>query len=290
MIDPWPKARHAKKRRLPRHLRAGLSALLLLAASLVVVSRLGAEATESLALDHIACLESRDLDCLMAGYSDQATLVVDAGRLEGTAAIREVLEILLRRTRRTRRNSRDRNRGVRGRTSPFELGRRDRRACLRLRGSTIVPSDGKIGLQTFFARVTPKIDGVAPHVETENLGSYPRNLVDFAGTALFFATDNEHGAALWRSDGTAEGTRIHQRHHPGPHQRRAGGLDRVQGTPLFFRVPELLLRLRWPLRAPLRPLAHRRNRRRNPSSQGTEDELRGEHGCCPRRRVLLRRR
>ena len=73
-----------------------------------------------------------------------------------------------------------------------------------------------------FVRVSPRRRCVAEAVESRLLlsaslvkdintveaFSNPGNLIDYNGLALFSATDVAHGAALWRSDGTAAGTSL----------------------------------------------------------------------------------
>ncbi len=65
--------------------------------------------------------------------------------------------------------------------------------------------------------------------------SYPRFLTDVAGTLLFVADDPAHGPALWRSDGTADGTILVKDFMPGSSgSNEATGNLRALGAKVFL--------------------------------------------------------
>jgi ELWxxDGT repeat protein len=65
-------------------------------------------------------------------------------------------------------------------------------------------------------------------------GSYPRHFTSASGTLFFAADDGTHGDELWRSDGTAAGTKLVSDVNPGPGGGFEGAaLTNVAGT-LFF--------------------------------------------------------
>src|SRR5438067_13780239 len=70
-------------------------------------------------------------------------------------------------------------------------------------------------------------------INTTTLGSNPEQVVDVGGMAFFVANDGVHGFELWKSDGTADGTRMVKDIVPGPGSSLAGGLTAVDRT-LFF--------------------------------------------------------
>ena len=65
--------------------------------------------------------------------------------------------------------------------------------------------------------------------------SAPYNLANLGGTLYFNATDPAHGAELWRSDGTAAGTRLVRDIDPGAGSSHPFYLTAVGGT-LFFQA------------------------------------------------------
>src|SRR5204863_9465322 len=63
--------------------------------------------------------------------------------------------------------------------------------------------------------------------------SQPRSFAAVGNATYFVATDNVHGAELWRTDGTASGTQLVQDLNPGNSSAAPNNLINVNGT-LFF--------------------------------------------------------
>lgn len=66
-------------------------------------------------------------------------------------------------------------------------------------------------------------------------GAYPRELLAHGDGIYFNATDPDHGAELWHSDGTKEGTRLAADVEPGSRSSRPA-LFTVAGPKLFFKA------------------------------------------------------
>ena len=81
------------------------------------------------------------------------------------------------------------------------------------------------------------LPSLTPHllkdIDVQRAGSSPAAFVDIGGVAYFSATDPVHGRELWRSNGTAAGTRIVKDINPGGAGSYPYDLTNVNGT-LFF--------------------------------------------------------
>ncbi len=64
-------------------------------------------------------------------------------------------------------------------------------------------------------------------------GSFPNNLVNVGGTLFFEATDNEHRAELWKSDGTESGTVLVKDIFPGIGESNLRYLTNLNGLLIF---------------------------------------------------------
>ena len=66
------------------------------------------------------------------------------------------------------------------------------------------------------------------------MGSFPSEITDVGGVAYFQARDPAHGSELWRSDGTADGTRLVKDITPGVAGSSPEDLTDADGTLFFF--------------------------------------------------------
>ncbi len=73
-------------------------------------------------------------------------------------------------------------------------------------------------------------------------GSHPTDLVGGSGTLFFVADDGYSGRELWRSDGTADGTRLVRDIRPGLASPLPYALTPVGGTLFFVTRSRVLLR------------------------------------------------
>jgi ELWxxDGT repeat protein len=71
------------------------------------------------------------------------------------------------------------------------------------------------------------------HINPGQVGSFPFDLADFGGTLFFTAFDDDHGAELWKTDGTKAGTVLVKDINPGPGSSGPSYPTEVGGM-LFF--------------------------------------------------------
>ena len=72
-------------------------------------------------------------------------------------------------------------------------------------------------------------------IKTGSEGSSLRNLTNVNGVLFFSADDGVHGAELWKSDGTPEGTVLVKDINPGSNGSSPDALANVNGT-LYFKA------------------------------------------------------
>src|SRR4051812_29108213 len=65
-------------------------------------------------------------------------------------------------------------------------------------------------------------------------GVYPTDSVTLNGVSYFAANDGKHGTELWKSDGTADGTRLVRDLNPGAGGSDVQALDIVNNRVIFF--------------------------------------------------------
>lgn len=84
--------------------------------------------------------------------------------------------------------------------------------------------------------------GAAPNFPPGSIGNYPRSLTATSRMLYFVGNDSIHGAELWESNGTPEGTEMVADLNPGPIGSLPGGLTVFRDS-LFFSGPDGLCRV-----------------------------------------------
>ncbi len=82
-------------------------------------------------------------------------------------------------------------------------------------------------------RPTPSTPSMPLDIDTQAASSSPTNTLTIGSSVFFVATDPEHGAELWKTDGTAAGTVLVKDVNPGISSSSIANLTNVNGT-LFF--------------------------------------------------------
>jgi ELWxxDGT repeat protein len=99
-------------------------------------------------------------------------------------------------------------------------------------GLELWKSDGTTEGTQMVEDIVPGVDGIYPR-QNMPMGYLPFNLTDVNGTLFFQAEDLAHGAELWKSDGTAEGTQLVRDLVPGNMSAEYYYLTDLNGTLLF---------------------------------------------------------